>query len=56
MDRRALFPVRTTSENTLHVSAVLLEDWLVISKANTVRFDDLGTTVLATGQGCWIRR
>jgi hypothetical protein len=56
MDRRSFLAVRPTGENTFHISAVLLEDWFVIPKANTVRFDDLRPTVFATSQSRRIRR
>ena len=54
MNRRSFLTVRPTSKNAFHIAAVLLEDWLVVTKANTVRFNDLRATVFTAGQSCWV--
>jgi hypothetical protein len=51
-----VFTVGTTSENALHVRAILIDERLVVSKSGTIGLDDFGPTILATRERCRIGR
>ena len=49
-----VFTVGATSENTLHIRAILFDERLVVSKPGTIGLDDFGPTIFATREGGWI--